>query len=82
LSSATRSRSRARHLEFTVEPFTLEKSHALDALLALDGNDELAVEARALSDRIAVALPDETMRRRFTESEAVQRIRRTSWASS
>jgi tetratricopeptide (TPR) repeat protein/predicted Ser/Thr protein kinase/DNA polymerase III delta prime subunit len=56
--------------------------HALDALLAFDGNDELAVEARALSDRIVVALPDETMRRRFTESEAVQRIRRASWASS
>ena len=56
--------------------------HALDALLALDGNDELAVEARALSDRIVLALPDETMRRRFTESEAVQRIRRASWASS
>jgi hypothetical protein len=56
--------------------------HALDALLALDGNDELAIEARALSDRIVVALPDETMRRRFTESDAVQRIRRASWASS
>jgi hypothetical protein len=48
----------------------------------LDGNDELAVEARALSDRIVVALPDETMRRRFTESDAVQRIRRASWAAS
>ena len=52
--------------------------HALDALLALDGSDELAVEARALSDRIVVALPDETMRRRFTDSDAVQRIRRAS----
>jgi tetratricopeptide (TPR) repeat protein len=56
--------------------------HALDALLALDGNDELAVEARALSDRIVAALPDETMRGRFTESDAVQRIRRARWGSS
>src|SRR5262249_46507248 len=56
--------------------------HALDALLELDGSDDLAIEARALSDRIVVALPDETMRRRFIESDAVQRIRRASWASS
>ena len=56
--------------------------HALDALLGLDGNDELAVEARALSERIAAALLDDTMRRRFRESEAVERIRRASWASS
>ena len=49
---------------------------ALDALLALDGNDEMAAEARVLTDRILSALPDETMRRRFTESEVVQRIRR------
>jgi tetratricopeptide (TPR) repeat protein len=56
--------------------------HALDALLLLDGSDDLAIEARALSDRIEAALPDETMRRRFIESDAVQRIRRASWASS
>jgi tetratricopeptide (TPR) repeat protein len=56
--------------------------HAIDALLALDGSDDLAIEARALSDRIVVALPDDTMRGRFIESDAVQRIRRASWASS
>ena len=56
--------------------------HALDALLAFNGSDALAVEASALSDRIAVALPDETMRRRFTESDAVQRIRRVRWTPS
>ena len=49
---------------------------ALDAVLALDGDDESAAEARALEVRIASALPDETMRQRFTESEVVQRVRR------
>jgi len=49
---------------------------ALDIVLALDGNDELADEARALSARIAQALPDDMMKRRFNESEVVQRIRR------
>jgi hypothetical protein len=56
--------------------------HALDALLAFNGSDALAVEASALSERIAVALPDETMRRLFTESDTVQRIRRVRWTSS
>jgi hypothetical protein len=46
----------------------------LDALLALDGTDELADQARAVSHRIDDALPDE-LRRRFTESEIVGRIR-------
>lgn len=49
---------------------------AIDTLLALDGDDPLAAEARALNGRILAALPDETMRRRFTESEVVQRILR------
>jgi len=49
---------------------------AIDTLLTLDGDDPLAAEARALSDRILAALPDETMRRRFTKSETVQRILR------
>jgi hypothetical protein len=49
---------------------------ALDALLALDGDDESSAEARALVARISVALPDETMRERFSASEVVQRLRR------
>jgi hypothetical protein len=49
---------------------------AIDTLLALDGDDQLAAEARALNGRILAALPDETMRRRFTQSEVVQRILR------
>jgi tetratricopeptide (TPR) repeat protein len=49
---------------------------AADALLALDGNDPLADEARGLTSRILAALPDETMRSRFTNSEVAQRIRR------
>src|SRR5262249_11341600 len=49
---------------------------ALDALIKLDGDDRLAAEACALADRILAALPDETMGRRFTNSEVVQRIRR------
>ncbi len=49
---------------------------AIDTLLALDGDDPLAAEARVLNGRILAALPDETMRRRFTESEVVQRILR------
>jgi tetratricopeptide (TPR) repeat protein len=48
---------------------------AADALLTLDGNDPLADEARGLTSRILAALPDETMRRRFTNSEVAQRIR-------
>jgi len=58
----------------TADPALLLQT--LDVLLALDGSDELAAEAHALSAQIAEALPDETMRRRFTASEAVRRIRR------
>jgi hypothetical protein len=45
-------------------------------LLALDGDDESSGEARALDVRISSALPNETIRQRFTESEVVQRVRR------
>jgi len=48
---------------------------ALDALLGLDGTDELATRARALADRIDDNLPDDAMRRCFSESEVVRRIR-------
>jgi tetratricopeptide (TPR) repeat protein len=49
---------------------------ALDTLLALDGTDEQLAEARALSQRIERALPDETMKRRFIESEVVSHLAR------
>ena len=49
---------------------------ALDAFLALDGNDESASEARVLDVRISSALPNETIRQRFVDSEVVQRVRR------
>ena len=49
---------------------------AIDAVLPIDGDDESAAEAHALSDRILNALPDETMQRRFTGSEVVRRLRR------
>ncbi len=48
----------------------------LDALLALDGDDESSADARALDVRISAALPDETIRQRFAESEVVRRVRR------
>jgi DNA-binding winged helix-turn-helix (wHTH) protein len=48
---------------------------ALDALIGLDGTDELATRARTVIDSISDALPDEVMRRCFTESEVVRRIR-------
>ena len=48
---------------------------ALDALIELDGTDELASRARAVTDRIYDGLPNEVMRRCFTESEVVRRIR-------
>jgi hypothetical protein len=47
---------------------------ALDAILQLKGTDELASQARAASDRIHDALPDELMRRSFADSEVVRRI--------
>jgi hypothetical protein len=48
---------------------------ALDTQIGLDGTDELVGRARAVTDRIYDALPDEVMRRCFTESEVVRRIR-------
>ena len=48
---------------------------ALDALLGLDGTDELATRACAVTDWINQSLPDEVLRRCFTESEVVTRIR-------
>jgi tetratricopeptide (TPR) repeat protein len=50
----------------------------LEALLALDGTDALAAEAHSVANQIRDALPDDTMRRRFNESEVVQRIEKLS----
>jgi DNA-binding winged helix-turn-helix (wHTH) protein/tetratricopeptide (TPR) repeat protein len=51
---------------------------ALDALLSLNGTDDMATRARAIANGIDAALPDEAMRRCFGESEVVQRIRAAS----
>jgi hypothetical protein len=48
---------------------------ALDALIGLDGTDELATRARAVTDCIYDGLPNEVMRRCFNESETMRRIR-------
>jgi predicted Ser/Thr protein kinase/tetratricopeptide (TPR) repeat protein len=48
---------------------------AVDLMLALDGTDELARDARAIVHRIQTALP-ETMRRPFSNAEIVGRITR------
>jgi predicted ATPase len=48
---------------------------ALDALIELDGTDELAGRARVVTDRIAQALPDDGLRQCFAESEVVRRLR-------
>jgi DNA-binding winged helix-turn-helix (wHTH) protein/tetratricopeptide (TPR) repeat protein len=47
---------------------------ALDALIAIDGTDELATRARAVTDCVYEGLPDAVMRRCFIESEVVRRI--------
>lgn len=49
---------------------------ALDAWLQLDGDDAGAAEARSTSARILDGLPDETLRRRFRDSEVAQRVQR------
>jgi tetratricopeptide (TPR) repeat protein len=49
---------------------------AATGLLALDGDDALAGEARAAADSIALALPDAEMRRRFQEAELVRLLDR------
>ncbi len=46
---------------------------ALDALIGLDGNDELAARVRTVIDHISVGLPNEVMRQCFTESEVMRR---------
>ena len=48
---------------------------ALDALIGFEGTDELATQARAVTDHIYASLPNELLRRRFTESEVVRRMR-------
>jgi hypothetical protein len=48
---------------------------ALDALLVLEGDDASSAEACALDAQISSALPDQTIRQRFSESEVVQRVR-------
>jgi tetratricopeptide (TPR) repeat protein len=47
------------------------------ALLPVDGDDALAAEGRAVVNRIASALPDAEMRRRFERAEPVRVIRGT-----
>jgi len=47
---------------------------ALDALIELDGTDQLSRQARSTTDRIYDALPDEGIRRSFADSEVVRRI--------
>jgi hypothetical protein len=51
---------------------------ALEALLALDGTDALAAEGLSIATQIRDALPDDTMRRRFDESEVMQRMAKLS----
>lgn len=48
---------------------------ALDALIGFEGTDELATQARAASDRIYAGLPNDMLRRCFTESEVMRRLR-------
>ena len=47
---------------------------AAAALLAIDGDDALATEARAAVERITAALPDRDTRRRFEAAEPVRRV--------
>jgi tetratricopeptide (TPR) repeat protein len=49
---------------------------ALDAILTLDGDNEMSDEAKGLEVRISSALPDDAVRRCFTESEVARRVRR------
>jgi hypothetical protein len=49
---------------------------AVDAVLTLDGDDESSREARALQVRISSALPTDTIRQRFTQSDLAQRVQR------
>jgi class 3 adenylate cyclase/tetratricopeptide (TPR) repeat protein len=45
---------------------------AATALLAVEGDDALLEEARATATRIAAALPDDAMRRRFADAEPIR----------
>jgi hypothetical protein len=45
-------------------------------LLVVDGDDALAAESAAVTDRIAAALPSEDMRARFESSAAVRVVRK------
>jgi hypothetical protein len=47
---------------------------ALDALLELDGSDELTLQTCAVIERIERSLPDDALRAQFRESEVVQRV--------
>jgi tetratricopeptide (TPR) repeat protein len=47
---------------------------ALDALLSLDGDDRSAADAQQQIVRISTALPEETIRQRFFDSEVVSRV--------
>ena len=38
---------------------------ALDALIGIEGSDQLLTQARAVADRIVDAMPDTAMRRSF-----------------
>jgi hypothetical protein len=49
---------------------------AATALLAIEGDDALATEARQAAQRIAAALPDAEMRRRFEAAEPVRMLSR------
>jgi hypothetical protein len=45
-------------------------------LLALDGNEAIAGEARAAAERIAIALSDDALRRSFESAEPVRAVLR------
>jgi hypothetical protein len=45
-------------------------------LLSVDGDDALAAEAGSAVKRIAAALPDADMRRRFAAADAVREVTR------
>jgi tetratricopeptide (TPR) repeat protein len=47
---------------------------ALDTLICLDGTDELSTRARTVANRIFDSLPNEMLRKCFTESEVIRRI--------
>jgi tetratricopeptide (TPR) repeat protein len=73
--SAIAAARRARQIAETIaDPALLLLT--LDALIDLDGSDELAAQAGATIDRIRRFLPDDSMRAHFDASEVVQRVGR------